>query len=289
MWKAFLYAEEVIEREPALQKWVREQNQGAGAIRCSKVCAPVNEQNIRRAAQEAGAELSECLLTVTRDSEWALAQELGLAALPYVLLDAGKQSFSGAWLVAEGLEEAGEVFFRRVYERYHRLPWTIFSTERCIVRELALSDLDALYELYAQKELQKYVEPLYPREEEMEYQRAYINNMYRYFGYGMWLVFTKDTNELIGRAGLEHREYPEGMELELGYLICPKKQRQGYAAEVCRAILDYAKKELGSQRINCLIAPDNAVSIHLAQKLGFVFLEETQITGKTMRRYCYNG
>lgn len=39
--------------------------------------------------------------------------------------------------------------------------------------------------------------------------------MYGYYGYGMWLVFDKASGELIGRAGLEHREFPDAVELEL--------------------------------------------------------------------------
>lgn len=68
--------------------------------------------------------------------------------------------------------------------------------------------------------------------------------MYGYYGYGMWLVFDKASGELIGRAGLEHREFPDAVELELGYLIDPDRQGQGLATEVCQAILAFAREEL---------------------------------------------
>ena len=80
------------------------------------------------------------------------------------------------------------------------------------------------------------------REEEKEFQRAYIAHMYRYFGYGMWLVFEKQTGQIIGRAGLEHREYNEVVELELGYLIGKKYQGKGYASEAISAVIDYMKR-----------------------------------------------
>ena len=44
--------------------------------------------------------------------------------------------------------ELGPGFLEKVYQRYHRIPWTILETERCVVRELSLDDLDALFELY---------------------------------------------------------------------------------------------------------------------------------------------
>ena len=79
--------------------------------------------------------------------------------------------------------------------------------------------IETFFELYGDGEIDKYTDQLYPYEEEKEFQRAYIENMYRYFGYGLWLVFSKETGKLIGRAGLEHREYHEEIELELGYII----------------------------------------------------------------------
>lgn len=281
MWKALLYVETEIEQETALIKWIDNEQ----TILCRAVDEPVTEQGIFAAAGLLGVALSECLMIVARDAEWALSQRLDMAALPYASVRWSKQQFTGAWLVVEGFEEVNECFLQRVYERHHGLPWRILTTPRCMIRELALDDLDDLFELYAQDGLAKYVEPLYPKEEEIAYQRAYIDNMYRYYGYGMWLIFRRDSKKLIGRAGLEHRAYPEGTELELGYLIAPEEQNKGYATEVCRSIIDFAKKELDFPRLNCLIQPENAVSIHLARRLGFRFLERTELTGEPMERY----
>lgn len=115
-------------------------------------------------------------------------------------------TFLHADMVVEGFEEVDMTFLQRVYERHFNIPWTILETERCIVRELELSDLDDLFFMYAEPGMTDYMEGLYEYEEELEYQKAYIENMYRFYGYGMWLVFEKKTGTLIGRAGVEHRE-----------------------------------------------------------------------------------
>ena len=81
-------------------------------------------------------------------------------------------------------------------------------------RELTLSDLPALYELYAKPGMTAFVEPLYDYETELEYQKASIENRYGFYEYGMWLVLSRETGKLIGRAGLEHDE--------LGYMIAPE-------------------------------------------------------------------
>ena len=152
------------------------------------------------------------------------------------------------------------------------------------MKEFSMEYLDALFELYAGKGMTDYMEPLYPYEEEREYQQAYIEQMYRFYGYGMWIVCDRNTGELIGRAGVEHREELGG-ELELGYAIGVPWQRQGYATEVCNAILTYVKEELMLPSVSCLIETGNVVSEHLAQKLGFHYCETVQIDGKQMRKY----
>lgn len=61
--------------------------------------------------------------------------------------------------------------------------------------------------------------------------------------------------------GMEDREF-----LELGYHIFRPYRRQGYAEEACRAILDYAKKELECPVCAC-VAEENTASIRLLRKL----------------------
>lgn len=225
------------------------------------------------------------LLIAATDSTIALGKELGIATMAYANPEFPGQTYSGVDMIVEGFEEVDADFLEKVYQRYHRIPWTILETERCVVRELTLDDLDALFELYGDGEIDKYTDPLYPYEEEKEFQRAYIENMYRYFGYGMWLVFSKETGKLMGRAGLEHREYHEEIELELGYIIGTKYQGQGYATEICEAILEYAKENTGFGRINTLIEDGNIASEKLTKKLGFVHAEDFELDEKIMHRY----
>ena len=229
--------------------------------------------------------LQECLLITATDELILWGKSLGIATLAYVNPNISGQTLSGVEMIIEGFEEVDAEFLKRVWQRYYRLPWTIAVTKRCLIRELTLEDMDALFELYEDEEISKFTESLFDREEETEYQRAYIENMYRYFGYGIWLVFHKETGELIGRAGLEHREVGEELELELGYLIGTKYQRQGYATEVCEAILTYAKEEICASCINCFIEEGNMASIALAEKLGFTFLENLMENGKKMLRF----
>lgn len=212
------------------------------------------------------------------------AAEMGLATIGYQ--KSGSETFLQADMVVEGFEEVDFDFMQKVWQRHHQIPWTILETERLVIRELELADLDDLFELYAYPGMTEHMEGLYPYEEEKEYQKAYIENMYHFYGYGMWLVYEKDTNKLVGRAGLEHRSELDG-ELELGYAIGTPFQKQGYATEACKAIISYAKEYLGFGEIVCLIEPENEVSKHLATKLGFTFQKLQNIDGTEMEKYHF--
>ena len=252
------------------------------AAELQSYCAKINYED------NASEYHTDTLLIAAAAATIAIGKECGLATIAYINPEIQNQTYSGVDMIVEGFEEVDAKFLEKVWQRYHHLPWEIAKTPRCIIRELSLDDLDALFELYGDEEITKYTEGLYPYEEEKEFQRAYIHNMYRFYGYGMWLVFSRETGELIGRAGLEHREYNGETELELGYVIGTRFQRQGYAMEVCQRILGIAKEITDFPRINCLIEEENKASIGLAEKLGFVWEETMDLQGKTMKRYIYS-
>ncbi len=195
---------------------------------------------------------------------------------------AGQGEFlEGTNLVVEDIGDLNAELVYRQLQRQAGIPWTILETERLVVREFQMTDLDDLFALYQGEGMTDFIEPLYPYEEEKAYQQSYITCVYGYYGFGMWLVFEKGTGKLVGRAGLEQREgITDG--LELGYAIGTPYWRRGYGEEVCRAILKYAAAELGEERIYCMIEYDNRASVSLAKKIGFTFEKEWIQEGKRM-------
>lgn len=111
--------------------------------------------------------------------------------------------------------------------------------------------------------------------------------MYVYYGYGMWLVCDRENGEIIGRAGLNTQEIEDEIVLEMGYLIRQEYQRQGYAYEVCTAIMDYAKEASGFSGIELFSRGRKPSVLRVLQKLGFSFQKRWNILGKRMKRYVY--
>ena len=160
--------------------------------------------------------------------------------------------------------------YEEIYRRLAGIPWNILETQRLRVRESTLEDVDAFYRIYEEPDITRYMENLFPEKEtELAYMKAYIAQIYGFYGYGLWSVLLKDGGRVIGRAGLSVRE---GYELpELGFVIETVYQKRGYGFEVCVAILEYAKQELAFDRVQALVKEGNLASKRLLGRLGFVY------------------
>lgn len=219
------------------------------------------------------------------DSEpvYSTLRQLGYYVLPYQHEGNSDAGFTGALYVIEQIEEIGYETVDMAYRRLAGLPWEILTTKRCIVRETTVEDVDSFYRIYAEPEITKYMENLYAeRDEEIAYIRDYQEKVYGFYGYGMWTVLTKE-GTVIGRAGISWRE---GYELpELGFMIGVPWQRQGYAYEVCGAILAYAREELGITQIQALVMGGNKKSEALCRKLGFEYVGSVMLERKMHNVY----
>ena len=203
-------------------------------------------------------------------------KQRGLPVLGFLHEDS--ERFSGIDYVMESPDSVDADYLDRVYRRYLEIPWDILETERCIVRETTVADVDSFFRIYSHPNITKYTEKLYTtKEQEAACIREYIDKVYRYFEFGVWTILWKETGEIIGRAGFSVRE---GYELpELGYVVGVPWQGRGIAYEICRAILQYGRKEYEFDRVQVLVMPENVPSLALCRKLGFT--ERARVTEKS--------
>lgn len=180
---------------------------------------------------------------------------------------------------------------QRIYLRICGLPLTIAETERLILRELSEDDIGRLYEISMTEQVRRYVDDIpADREEAYAHIRAYIKQVYPFYGYGYWGIYLKESGELIGRCGLQEGTVREVAEETpggacLGYLLDPAYTGAGYATEAVRAVIRYAFEELGLNCISAIIREDNRRSVAVAEACGLVRAEETVQDGE--RCYCY--
>lgn len=172
----------------------------------------------------------------------------------------------------ESIESIDEQSISLVFCRYHHLPMHILQTKRLSLREWSTSDASqriALYQSFP-KETDLQPTPL-TLEEQRDWLFSYIQGAYGFFEHGLWAVFLKDTDTLIGQCGIEYKERNGKDYYELQYMIAPEFQNNGYAYEICSAICNYAKENLYIEQLFAFIKKENLPSIKLIQKLGFSF------------------
>lgn len=236
---------------------------------------------------DAGENLTDTLYITDSENEYRELKQQGKYVLPYRHEENRDVDFAGSLYVIEQIEEVDFETVDMAYRRFAGLPWGILTTKRCIIRETTVEDVDSFYKIYAEPDITEYMEDLYAdREAEIAYVEEYRKNVYEFYGYGMWTVLTKD-GVVIGRAGISWRE---GFDLpELGFVIGVPWQRQGYAYEVCRAILDYVQEELGFIQMQALVMEGNEKSAALCVKLGFEENGSAELEGEKYVIYRFSS
>lgn len=247
-----------------------------------------NEDKALFAATKSIMPETESVLYIT--DEPSCHQYLCSNNLPVIIYlhDANRnKNFSYAEYAIENIDEIEYESLKLAYQRLTGQPWIILETDRCIIRETTIDDVDSFYEIYKEPSITQYMENLYEdKDAEIEYIKDYIKNVYAFYGYGMWTVLEKTTQSVIGRAGISWRE---GYDIpELGFMIALPYQGKGYAYEVCQAIIRYGHSELMFDSLQALIMEGNEKSIALCEKLGFVYEEKVELCGIYYDRMILN-
>lgn len=230
---------------------------------------------------------SAFLITDSREcADKAAKRSIGFAVY---LNEAGRESdFADALYCIDNVDLLPLEQVDKMYERSRDIPWEILRTNRFVLREMTCDDLDDILAIYDHEDVSRYAGgPYKDREQSLNYIREYIANQYRFFEYGIWLVIDKISGEIVGRCGYNTREGYDGP--ELGYVFAKRHWGKGYAGEVIEAVLKYGFEELGFDRINAFVMPQNEVSVYLLEKFGFKYNSQVELHDKTHLWYMLDA
>lgn len=215
------------------------------------------------------------------------AKAANVACIGFINPNSGNQNLNDADVLIESFDGIDKTFIENTLLRSQGKPLTIASTKRLFIRELAVSDIPDIYPIYSDPQVKKYIDNIDDYLElEMEKQKAYIQNVYSFYGFGLWGVFGKTSKKLIGRCGLENETIDDTNEIMLSYLLDSQHWGYGYALECCEAVLKYAKEQLELKRIVAVIDFDNMRSIKTAEKLGMKY--EKDVVFNNRNRHLYS-
>lgn len=161
-------------------------------------------------------------------------------------------------------------FEKRDALRKAGIPVEIARTDQLLIRETIDSDISELYRIGTDQAVRKYIAPMQPTlEEEIVYTKAYVRHMYAFYDFGLWTVLEKDAygqERVIGRAGLFPSERLTG-QIEMGYMIAPECQENGYGKEAAETVLRYAFNVLDLEEVHLFAEKENKASVKLAETL----------------------
>jgi HAD superfamily hydrolase (TIGR01509 family) len=221
------------------------------------------------AARQLGVDPFECLIIEDSYNGVSAAKAADITCIGFINPSSGNQNLSKAAVLVEGFDEVDYAFINKVYQHSHMEAATIFTTDYFIIRELGTSDFEALFQIYQQPAIKEFLNDFDDNLAiEKEKLTAYIQNIYHFYGFGLWGVFSKDNNRLVGRCGIELKMLDDEEVYELGYLLDTSYQGHGYAKEFVTATIKYCFTELGIHRIVALIDKTNIRSSHLAKQVG---------------------
>lgn len=114
----------------------------------------------------------------------------------------------------------------------------VIETERLFLREMTEDDFHSLYKILADSNIMQHYPYIF---DEGRVRNWIVRNIERYktFGFGLWAVCLKETEELIGDCGLTMQLINGQIKPEIGYHIRADMQRKGYAKEAAIAVRDW--------------------------------------------------
>lgn len=98
-------------------------------------------------------------------------------------------------------------------------------------------------------------------------------------GIGYWTITLASTGETVGFGGVRPAEEAGRRILNVYYRLRPSAWGHGYAPEMARAALDWARRERPELPLVIITRPDNAPARRVADKLGFEHWFETEKDG----------
>lgn len=110
-----------------------------------------------------------------------------------------------------------------------------------------------------------------------------------WLGFGYWLVEEKSAGGFVGEMGFSDwkREIEPSLQgvPEVGWVLATRAHGKGYATEAVRAAIAWGEANVRSRRpeigkMVCLIHPEHARSIRVAEKCGFKEVARTEYKGE---------
>lgn len=157
------------------------------------------------------------------------------------------------------------------------------ETPRLILRAHTLEDYPASVAMWSDETVTRFIVGKPATAEETWARVLRYAGMWALLGYGFWLVAEKTSGQFVGEMGFLEgkRDMNPGFDgaHEIGWGLMPAVHGKGYASEAVAAALAWHDGHFGHVRTACMIAPENAPSIRVAERAGYTQYARTTYKG----------
>ena len=155
----------------------------------------------------------------------------------------------------------------------------IIETQRLRLRGHRLDDFESSAALWGDPIVTRFIGGK-PSTREESWARLLRNiGHWPLLGFGYWVVEDRATGIFAGEIGFAdlRRDISPSLDgfPESGWVLLPHAHGKGFATEAVRAILAWGDGHFGGRQTACIINPENAGSIGVAQKCGYRELVRT--------------
>jgi RimJ/RimL family protein N-acetyltransferase len=159
----------------------------------------------------------------------------------------------------------------------------VLETARLVLRPHRVADFADLLRLWGDAEVTRFIggRPSTPEESWARLLRYF--GLWPALGFGYFAVLDRGSGAYLGDAGLAdfHRDITPALHgfAEAGWVFGPGAWGRGVATEAVTALLGWYRTQPAARRVACIVAPENAASLRVARKCGFVAWAETTYRG----------
>jgi RimJ/RimL family protein N-acetyltransferase len=155
------------------------------------------------------------------------------------------------------------------------------ETERLIINNLSLDDLEFLTDLDADPLVKKFIDgKIKTIDETRQYLSENIDGYLRH-GFGRYAVRVKEDLKPIGICGFLMENYG----VDFGYRFNQSAWGQGIAKEAGNTVIRYGVDQLKLKKIVGIVLPDNIASEKVLISCGFTFVGMDEVWSKEIKRY----
>lgn len=154
------------------------------------------------------------------------------------------------------------------------------ETSRLRLQPCHIDDLESIHALWTNDRVRRFLfdDRVISQDEARAFVEASLAN-FEGHGYGLWLVFVRDTNHLVGFVGFlrSDEEAPN-----LIYGIHPDSWGKGYATEAAGAVLRYALESLALSKVKADVDEPNLESVRVIEKLKMKRVHRAVVKGRPL-------